>query len=270
MAARTGRHLHTIAALGALADAAGILLFLITGSGVAPRRAPGGGSHHRDQNCTGNQRPPGPLDRHPRAERASRRRASSSSSTPSSALPSSWRTRRRARRMPRATGSTRGSASRSSNARSKRRADALYAEQQFAGKAALAADGFASRQDLDQAYAAVGTAGARLDHAQEAYQAARLGPIREELAVADAKVENAEAAVAVIGPRRQVAHWRAVGRNRSADRRRAQRSHRPRPAGDVLRSVDVERQMTPSSASRSTSLGLRPSSSVSTHILSSP
>jgi hypothetical protein len=33
--------LHTIAVLGALAGAAGILLFLILGSGVAPQRAPG-------------------------------------------------------------------------------------------------------------------------------------------------------------------------------------------------------------------------------------
>jgi hypothetical protein len=81
------------------------------------------------------------------------------------------------------------------------RADVLYAEQQFARKSKLAADGFASRQDLDEASAVVGAARARLDHAQEAYQAARLGPIREELAVADAKVKNAGAAVAVIAAR---------------------------------------------------------------------
>src|SRR5260370_21967755 len=41
MAARTGRHLHTIAVLGALVGAAGILLFLVVGSGVAPQSAPG-------------------------------------------------------------------------------------------------------------------------------------------------------------------------------------------------------------------------------------
>jgi multidrug resistance efflux pump len=41
MPARTGRHLHTIAVLGALAGAAGISLFLIIDSGVAPQRAPG-------------------------------------------------------------------------------------------------------------------------------------------------------------------------------------------------------------------------------------
>jgi len=81
------------------------------------------------------------------------------------------------------------------------RADLLYAEQQFGRKSKLAADGFASRQDLDEATAAVGTARAKLATAQETYQAAHLGPIREELAIADAKVGNAEAAVAVLAAR---------------------------------------------------------------------
>jgi len=81
------------------------------------------------------------------------------------------------------------------------RADLLYAEQQFGRKSQLAADGFASRQDLDEATAAVGTARAKLAAAEETYQAAHLGPTREELAIADAKVTNAEAAVAVIAAR---------------------------------------------------------------------
>jgi HlyD family secretion protein len=81
------------------------------------------------------------------------------------------------------------------------RADLLYAEQQFARKSKLAADGFASRQDLDEATAAVGTARAKLVAAEETYQAAHLGPTREELAIADTKVKNAEAAVAVIAAR---------------------------------------------------------------------
>jgi HlyD family secretion protein len=79
-------------------------------------------------------------------------------------------------------------------------ADLVYAEQQFARKSKPAADGFASRQDLDEAFAAVHTAHAGLEHAQDAYQAARLGPIREDLAVADAKVQDA-AAVSVIAAR---------------------------------------------------------------------
>src|SRR5262249_9721292 len=74
----------------------------------------------------------------------------------------------------------------------------LYATQEFTRKSQLAADGFASRQDLDQATAAVGVARSKLTAAQEAYQAAHLGPTREELAIADAKVENAAGAVSVV------------------------------------------------------------------------
>ena len=81
------------------------------------------------------------------------------------------------------------------------RSNLLLAEQQFARKSILAADGFAPRQDLDEATAAVGAARAKLAAAQETYQAAHLGPTREELAIADAKVENANAAVEVIAAR---------------------------------------------------------------------
>lgn len=81
------------------------------------------------------------------------------------------------------------------------KANLLYAQQEFARKSQLAADGFASRQDLDQASAAVGTAQARLSAAQDNYQAAHLGPIREELAVADAKVTSAAASASVIAAR---------------------------------------------------------------------
>jgi len=81
------------------------------------------------------------------------------------------------------------------------KANLLYADQQFARKSQLAADGFASRQDLDEAIADVGTARAKLATAQETYQAAHLGPTREELAIADAKVTNAEASASVIAAR---------------------------------------------------------------------
>jgi multidrug resistance efflux pump len=81
------------------------------------------------------------------------------------------------------------------------RSNLLFAEQQFARKSILAADGFAPRQDLDEATAAVGAARAKLAAAQETYQAAHLGPTREELAIADARVENANAAVEVIAAR---------------------------------------------------------------------
>jgi HlyD family secretion protein len=81
------------------------------------------------------------------------------------------------------------------------RSNLLFAEQQFARKSILAADGFAPRQDLDEATAAVGAARAKLAAAQETYEAAHVGPTREELAIADAKVENANAAVEVIAAR---------------------------------------------------------------------
>jgi HlyD family secretion protein len=81
------------------------------------------------------------------------------------------------------------------------KANLLYANQQFARKSQLAADGFASHQDLDEAIADVGTARAKLTTAEETYQAAHLGPTREELAIADAKVKNAEASASVIAAR---------------------------------------------------------------------
>ena len=59
----------------------------------------------------------------------------------------------------------------------------------------------ASRQDLEKSTAAVETANANLASAKERYEAARLGPTHEERAVADAKVEVAAAAVAVVAAR---------------------------------------------------------------------
>jgi HlyD family secretion protein len=81
------------------------------------------------------------------------------------------------------------------------KADLLFSQQELARKSKLAADGFASRQDLDEASAAVDVARAKLASAEETYQAAHLGPIREELAIADAKVEDMAAAVSVIAAR---------------------------------------------------------------------
>src|SRR5205085_1859234 len=61
-----------------------------------------------------------------------------------------------------------------------------------------AADGFAPRQDFDKAAAAAATARAKLAAAENTYEAAHLGPTREELAIADAKVENAAMSVRAI------------------------------------------------------------------------
>jgi HlyD family secretion protein len=81
------------------------------------------------------------------------------------------------------------------------KANLLYAQQQFNRTSQLAATGFASRQDLDKATAAVETGNANLSGAKERYEAARLGPTKEERAIADGKVEAAAAAVAVIAAR---------------------------------------------------------------------
>jgi hypothetical protein len=51
---------------------------------------------------------------------------------------------------------------------------------------------------LDQATAGVGDARAKLENAESAFQAAHLRPIREELAIADAKVRQAAAAASVM------------------------------------------------------------------------
>jgi len=80
-------------------------------------------------------------------------------------------------------------------------ANLVYAQQQFSRTSQLAATRFASRRDLDKATAAVETGTANLARAKERYEAARLGPTKEEGAIADAKVEAAAAAVAVIAAR---------------------------------------------------------------------
>jgi HlyD family secretion protein len=80
-------------------------------------------------------------------------------------------------------------------------ANLLYAQQQFNRTSQLTATGFASRQDLDKATAAVETGNANLARAKERYEAARLGPTKEERAIADARVEAAAAAAAVIAAR---------------------------------------------------------------------
>jgi len=80
-------------------------------------------------------------------------------------------------------------------------ANLVYARQQFSRSSQLTAAGFASHQELDKSTAAVETANANLSRAKELYEAARLGPTREERAVADAGVEAAAAAVAVVAAR---------------------------------------------------------------------
>jgi multidrug resistance efflux pump len=83
----------------------------------------------------------------------------------------------------------------------KAKGDVLYAEQEYARKYQLTARGFASRQDLDKATAALGVARAKLAAAEKSYEAAHSGPTREQLAIADAKVDGTAASMAVIAAR---------------------------------------------------------------------
>jgi HlyD family secretion protein len=81
------------------------------------------------------------------------------------------------------------------------RGNATYAEQEYSRVSVLARDGFASHQQLDEATAAIDTARARLAKAEDLYEAAHAGPIKEVLEVADAKVDAAAAAVLVLARR---------------------------------------------------------------------
>ncbi len=80
-------------------------------------------------------------------------------------------------------------------------ANLVYAQQQFTRTSQLTATGFASHQDLDKATTAVETANANLSLAKQRYETARLGPTKEERAIADAEVEHAAAAVATVAAR---------------------------------------------------------------------
>ena len=200
----SGQHPHTIAVIGALAGVGAILIFLILGSAVPPPSAPGV-VHTTEIKIA--PEISGRLSRfavtlgqgvHAGDELATLVNPELSASL---VLATAELGQARAQRDNVYAGIRQEEVDTLEREIETAKADLLYAEQQFARKSALAADGFASRQDLDEASAAVGTARARLEHAQEAYQAARLGPIREELAVADAKVKNAEAAASVIAAR---------------------------------------------------------------------
>jgi HlyD family secretion protein len=83
----------------------------------------------------------------------------------------------------------------------KAEANVLLAEQHGARIVALAARDNASKQELDQATAEVGTARALLAAARQRHAEAQAGPTQEERAAADARVAEAEAAALVIEQR---------------------------------------------------------------------
>jgi HlyD family secretion protein len=73
-----------------------------------------------------------------------------------------------------------------------------YAEAQLTRTSTLARDSFESQQALDQAENTTASARADVAEAQANYDAAVAGPTREERAIADAQVQAAAAAVAVL------------------------------------------------------------------------
>jgi HlyD family secretion protein len=202
--AGAGRHPHTIAVVGVLAGVVGILVFLFVGSGVVPQSAPGvvqateikiapeiGGRLARFTVAPGQSVKRGdPLAELSNPELAAALVLAKAQLAEAQAARDRVYAGPRQEQVDMAERST-GMAN----------ADLLYAQQQFARTAKLAADGFASRQDLDKSTAAIDTARANLLRAQERFQAARLGPTREQRAVADAGVARAAAAVAVVAAR---------------------------------------------------------------------
>jgi HlyD family secretion protein len=76
-----------------------------------------------------------------------------------------------------------------------------YAEQQLGRFSRLVQDNFASRQALDQAQMQVAAARADVAEAAANYASARVGPTRQERAIADARVSAAAAQVAVLESR---------------------------------------------------------------------
>lgn len=91
----------------------------------------------------------------------------------------------------------------------KARADLALAQKQLARIAKLAADGYASRQQLDNANAAVADATAVLKAAQSSHAEAETGPTVEERAVADAQVAVARASLTVLQRRAEKLEIRA-------------------------------------------------------------
>ena len=73
-----------------------------------------------------------------------------------------------------------------------------YAQQQLDRTAYLARSDFASQQSLDQTQNDLASASADVAEAQANYDAAKTGPTKEELAIADAQVKAAASALAVL------------------------------------------------------------------------
>ncbi len=198
MPLNAGQHKHTIAAVAALFGAGGILLFLVLGSGVMAQRSPGV-VHSTEIKVA--PEISGRLARFAvtpgQSVRAGDELVELVSPELSAALvlANAQLDEARAGRDRIYAGIRKEQVDVLEREVETSKANLLYAEQEFARKSKL---GFAPRQDFDKAAAAVATTRAKLAAAEKTYEAAHLGPTREELAIADAKVENAATSVSVI------------------------------------------------------------------------
>ena len=183
------QHKHTIAAVAALFGAGGILLFLILGSGVMAQRSPGV-VHSTEIKVA--PEISGRLARFAvtpgQSVRAGDELVELVSPELSAALvlANAQLDEARAGRDRIYAGIRKEQVDVLEREVETSKANLLYAEQEFARKSKLAADGFAPRQDFDKAAAAVATTRAKLAAVEQTYEAAHLGPTREELAIADA------------------------------------------------------------------------------------
>jgi HlyD family secretion protein len=194
---------YTIAVGVAVAAVAGILAFLVLRPGAVTgpsRRRPA----DRDKNRSRNQRPSLPLRGCPGADRAQRRysrRLSNPELEAALVLAQAQLGQASAARERLYAGPRQEQIDALARDIDMASANLLYAQQQFNRTSQLTATGFASHQGLDKSTAAVETANANLARAKERYEATRLGPTREEGAIADAGVEVAAAVVAVVAAR---------------------------------------------------------------------
>jgi HlyD family secretion protein len=204
MAARTGHHAYSIAAIAALAGAGGILLFLAVGSGVVAQRPPA------MVRSTEIKIAPEISGRLLRFVVASGQKVRSGDEIVELVNPELSAALVLAEAELGEAAAARGrvyAGVREEQVGTLQRqieqaqGNVRYAEQEYARKYQLARGGFASRQDLDKATAALGVSRAQVAAAERNYEAAHAGPTREELAIADAKVANVAASKAVIAAR---------------------------------------------------------------------
>ncbi|HEX6441161.1 MAG TPA: efflux RND transporter periplasmic adaptor subunit, partial [Stellaceae bacterium] len=204
MPARRGHPVYTVAAVAALVGAAGILFFLVKGSGVVAQPPPAL-VHATEVKIA--PEISGRLARFSATAGQTVRKGddlvelSNPELTASLALSEAQLGEARAARERVYAGIREEQVGAMAREIEVAKANLVYAEQEFVRKSRLAADGFASGQDLDKATAAVASARAQLVAVEKTYEAAHAGPIKEELRVADAKVENAAASLAVIATR---------------------------------------------------------------------